>query len=213
MMQKAHEDEIRRFRAEVKSQEIELQKKKDSLQQSMEEIRQKHVKKLMDLKHKLRSYKTKAEMAAGNTKSERSRRISVVLRSNFQSIKNDRLKETLRDMELELQNQQTNYHGGEVIDIDIDAAAAENNDDETKHDTKSTTNLTNHRQPLPPTTKTVPVSTPLLSAAMHNGTSRHNKLVRQQQKLSPRRTRASFIFSCSVLLSLKNLLVHMYIVC
>ena len=198
MMQKAHEDEVRRFRAEVKSQEIELQKKKDSLQRSMEEIRQKHVKKLMDLKHKLRSYKTKAEMAAGNTKSERSRRISVVLRSNFQSIKNDRLKETLRDMELELQNQQTNYHGGEVIDIDIDAAAAENND------TKSMTNLTNHRQPLPPTIKTVSVGTPSSSAAMHNGTSRHNKLVRQQQKLSPRRTRASYIFSCAVLLSLNT---------
>jgi hypothetical protein len=182
-----------------------LEKKKIALQRSMDEIRQKHVKKLMDLKQKLRSYKTETENEAGDAQSKRSRRISVVLRSNFESVKDEHLQETLRDMELELQNQHTEY-SGEVIDLD---AAAENNEDGIKHEIKSmpspTSQTAYHRHPLPPTKNTVSMSTPS-SAAMHIGMSRHNKLLRQQQKLSPRRTRALvFPLLCS-----QNLIVHMY---
>tara|TARA_B100000795_G_scaffold153861_1_gene115329 strand:+ start:63 stop:3989 length:3927 start_codon:yes stop_codon:yes gene_type:complete len=108
-MQKAHEVAVRKFNSEVKRQEEELRKKKQALEKSMQEVKNKHVKKLVELKSKLRTYKSQVERQTDNVKVERTRRLSVSLRNTFQSHKQSRLQETLRDMELELRKQQQEY--------------------------------------------------------------------------------------------------------
>jgi GAF domain-containing protein len=223
-MQKAHEEEVRKFQLEVKRQEEELLKKKQALEKSMKQAKEKHVKKLVELKSKLRTYKSQVDRQVGNVKVERSRRISVALRGTLQSYKQDRLQETLRDMEEELHKQQREYEV-RLAQVKTETSLVNKMNEGVKRQERQERSerserserlmqkgqqletprvmpnkkLQYSRQPLPPGSKIESNNKGSNIFVTSNDVSRHNKLLRQQQKLNPQRTRKFSSLSSQVL--------------
>ena len=215
-LQKAHELEVKKFHEEVKKHEEDLRKKKIALEKSMEEAKNKHAKKLVALKSKLRRFKSQSNMHQDAVKLERNRRLSMQLRNSFKDMKQSRLNETLETMEEELQKQQRRYNLGSVQEhSDDDSDDDSGNDQDASHgshrgaskqDQKSnqtrtprTTHYRDQKRNNSPESSNhqsqgirqpLPPSKGFMNGAVtNNNVSRHNKLLRGLMQMSPAKTR------------------------
>jgi GAF domain-containing protein len=214
-LQKAHELEVKKFHEEVKKHEEDLRKKKIALEKSMVEAKNKHAKKLVALKSKLRRFKSQSNMHQDTVKLERNRRLSMQLRNSFKDMKQSRLNETLETMEEELQKQQRRYNLGSVQEESDDDSNDDSDDDsEASHGshrgalkqnqksnqtrTPSTTHNRGQKRSNSPKSSNhkgmrqpLPPSKGFMNGptVTNNNVSRHNKLLRGLMQMSPAKTR------------------------
>jgi hypothetical protein len=217
-IQKAHELEMQKFRQKVKLQEEELRKKKLALEKSIQEVKEKHVKKLIELKTKLREFKSQANMQQDVVKVERNRRLSMALRSSFRDANENRLQETLLSMENELKKQTNHYKNnsnnrkklmviGDEEEEEEDDDDDDDDDDEyvlsqKKRENGLSMTLQMKRQPMPPKLKTMNRTTPAIAS---NIVSRHDKVLRKHANLSLAKKSKKVIQFCLLFLVDLNL--------